>query len=159
MRARQEMLQGKIAFIALVVSGELPLRGVPRAELVGLLREKGLPALAAKGEAQGYDYLLNLSVGAFTQERISALKEEAEALRVAQEELEGQDASALWRVDLQAFEEAYADYEARLSKRHADEGANVASSSGKRAAPAARKRGGAASASTNAAARKRGKRL
>jgi len=159
MRARQEMLQGKIAFIALVVSGELPLRGVPRAELVGLLREKSLPALASKGEAQGYDYLLNLSVGAFTQERISALKEEAEALRVAQEELEGQDASALWRVDLQSFEEAYADYEARLSKRHADEGASVTSSSGKRAAPAARKRGGAASSSTNPAARKRGKRL
>lgn len=114
LQAKLDRLQGKVEFIRLVTAGELPLRGVPRAELVEQLRGMQLP------EIDDYEYLLNMNISSFTQERIKALQQEAENTRAALLRLREQQPADLWLADLEVVEKAFADYLKRLEQRHAD---------------------------------------
>ena len=128
MASKLLVLNGKIAFVELVIAGALVLRGVPEAELLAALREHELPNTApSKPGAHGYEYLLNLSISAFTQERIAALRQEARGLEAARVALQSQTASGLWLNDLVAVETAYADYQRRLTSRHSEEAAPLTS--------------------------------
>jgi DNA topoisomerase-2 len=159
MKARLELLDAKIRFIQLIVAGELQLRGLPREALVGAVLEKGLPAIPTKSDAQGFEYLLSISVGAFTKEKIEALESESAEVRSKRETLEKTTAADMWLQELATLEEAYDDYLERVEHRHSEEPpASTGSGRGRAkvlpAARSARKRGGAASA----APKKRGRR-
>ena len=120
LEARLCALRGKMAFIGMVIEGALSFRGLPRRELVEQLG--ALPRVVTAEDAEGYEYLLRLNVAAFTKEKIALLQEEAQRAEREREEIEGRDAAAMWLLDLQALELAYADYKRRLAQRRADEG-------------------------------------
>ncbi len=136
-------LKGKVAFIELIIKGKLGFTGIPRAELVLQMRASELPAVQTPGDDEGYEYLLNLHVAAFTHEKIASLQEEAHRAQKEYAEVEARDAAAMWLLDLEAVEVAYADYQRRLLQRRTDE-------SEPRAQRSAAKKRGCGSASSSA---------
>lgn len=154
MERKLKLLQARARFIALVVSGEIALRGAPRAQLVELLRAHDLPSLPTRADAEGFEYLLSTSVSAFTGEKIDALTKEAERLAADLSRLRALTPRDMWVQDIEVLEDAYLDYTARLAKRHSEDGdaKKSASSGSKRSAPAARRRG--APSQTGAAKKK-----
>ena len=118
--AKLRCLQGKIAFIEMVIRGAITFGGVSRAELLEQLG--ALPKVKTTEDAEGYEYLLRLNVAAFTKEKIALLQEEAQRVKNEHAEVEGRDAAAMWLLDLQAIQTAYSDYKRRLAQRRADEG-------------------------------------
>ena len=132
METKQSRLSARRVFIDLVISGELSLNGVSRAALVAKLESHDLPRFPASTDAEGYDYLLHLSVISFTSEKVKTLNDECDQLRVAIDALKAMDASEMWLRDLQEFEEAYAKYEQRLAIRHGGDIAPPNTTTGRR---------------------------
>ena len=143
MEQRLLVLEARVRFVGLIVSGDINLRGQTREELTAILqREHGLPAIATKRDAEpGFEYLLNMSIHSFTREKMDGLSAESENLRVQRNALEDQTPQTMWLTELNEAEIAYADYERRLAQRHAEE-QQVSSSSGRKRAPVAKKRAG-----------------
>lgn len=153
MKTRLELLDAKVRFIQLIISGELQLQGLPREALVEAVVEKGLPAIPTRSDTQGFEYLFSINVGAFTKEKIEALESESTEVRSEREKLLNSTAADLWLSELGALEEAYADYVERVENRHSEEAPSSAGAGRGRAkvlpaARTARKRVGAGSAAT-----------
>ena len=154
LQSRVELLDAKATFIRLVVAGEVQLSGLPRDALLAAVAAKSLPSLPTKSDPQGYDYLLSISVAAFTKEKIDGLDEEAGALRARQRRLFDACAADMWLDELDALEEAHKAYLHRIGMRHSEEPAPARGVRAK-AAPAARKRGSAAAGGAVAKKRSR----
>ena len=114
-------MKSKITFVDLIVSGSLCLNGTSRSELEASLQRHALPRIPTTPDGSGYDYLLNTSVLSFTREKVSKLKDDYATLDKMYVEVERADAASMWIADLQLVEEAYGNYELRISQRQGEE--------------------------------------
>jgi DNA topoisomerase-2 len=125
-------LDEKVRFILAVVEGEIKVNNRKRAELFEELKQKGYesfpknkkknepvaagatddddgneesPADGADAEdASGYDYLLSMSIGTLTREKVQQLIAQQENLSLEVERLRLTEPKALWFKDLDALE-------------------------------------------------------
>jgi hypothetical protein len=67
--------------------------------------------------AVSYDYLLGMALSSLTLERVTALQAEAADTAAAVEKLRATSEGEMWRADLDAFLEAYGEFEAEEARR------------------------------------------
>ena len=113
--------EAKVRFIKLIIEGTIPLRGLPKADMITLMLEQNLPPLKTKVDSDGFDYLLNVSVSAFTGEKITALTQEMENLKDDKERMYAKTPSIMWLEELDELENAYEKYEERYRNRQVED--------------------------------------
>ncbi|KAM0851391.1 hypothetical protein ACQ4PT_052453 [Festuca glaucescens] len=122
-------LDEKVRFILAVVKGEIKVNNRKRAELVQELKQKGYESFpknkkkdepvaagatddvegdeestADAADASGYDYLLSMSIGTLTLEKVQQLLAQQENLRKEVVRLSQTEPTELWFKDLEALE-------------------------------------------------------
>eukprot|EP00775_Hariotina_reticulata_P006914 gene6914-7130_t len=105
----------KIRFIRAVINGDLLLSNRKRADIEADLEAQGFDKMAKSkdvGAKVGYDYLLSMAIYSLTWEKVQTLSEEADAAAAEVTRLEAADIRAMWAEDLEAFVEAYDQWEA-----------------------------------------------
>jgi DNA topoisomerase-2 len=123
----------KLRFILEVIDGTLVISKKKRAEIVAQLEAHEYPKFGGKQKAEvdepedeeaeeittgTYNYLLRMHVDSFTQEMLDKLARERDDVDAKIKLLQGETASSLWLRDLDAFEQAYVEFEEDwLSKR------------------------------------------
>lgn len=137
--AEAELLRisNKVRFILAVISGSIKLNNRKRADVEADLEGQGFDRLPSTKKQQvaaaaaaapeeeedpvdasgSYEYLLSMSLSSLTLEKVNALQEEAEERRIEVERLCATTEAAMWRDDLDAFAEAYADFEEEHAQR------------------------------------------
>ncbi|KAK1612480.1 hypothetical protein QYE76_036153 [Lolium multiflorum] len=161
-------LDEKVRFILAVVEGEIKVNNRKRAELFEELKQKGYesfpknkkknkpvaagatddddgneesPADGADAEdASGYDYLLSMSIGTLTREKVQQLIAQQENLSLEVERLRLTEPKSLWFKDLDALEKELdkldAIYQKAQEKRRAAREKNMKNKeAGTKAAP------------------------
>ncbi|XP_071682395.1 DNA topoisomerase 2 isoform X2 [Lolium perenne] len=153
-------LDEKVRFILAVVEGEIKVNNRKRAELFEELKQKGYesfpknkkknepvaagatddddgneesPADGADAEdASGYDYLLSMSIGTLTREKVQQLIAQQENLSLEVERLRLTEPKSLWFKDLDALEK---ELDAQEKRRAAREKNRKNKEAGTKAAP------------------------
>ena len=111
----------KEQFIDMVINDQISIRGQAKEDLVGKIREKGLPPLPTKNDSEGFEYLLSISVSAFTKERVENLKLDVKNLNDEKDLVSSKTSSEMWYEELSQLELEYAKYEDRHQKRQNEE--------------------------------------
>jgi DNA topoisomerase-2 len=130
--AELRRMSNKARFILSVVDGDLVLNNRKRADIEEELEQKGFDKLtnqkksisasdeASEGEndgAKSYEYLLGMSLSSLTLEKVEALKRQEDECKKEVEILTNTTEAQMWRDDLEAFLEAYTEYEKEEAKR------------------------------------------
>ena len=125
-------LGNRARFLACILDDSLDLRRLSAAETDLRLAELGFDALPT------YEYLVSMQFRAINTDKVAELERERDALRDETRRLRETDAFAMWRAELDAFEVALAEYDARKAT------ANAAGepADGDARAPHKKKRGG-----------------
>lgn len=102
---RQLLLQlAKIRFIEGILSGELDLKQLSKADLEGRLERDAYPS----DEDGSYDYLTRMPIHALTTDKLRQTCEQRDRTREQLKQLEASSLEDLYRSDLSSFREAYA---------------------------------------------------
>jgi len=99
------ILSNKVRFITMVIEETLIIEEKKQAELNEELRELGFTPHPTK-TGKDFDYLLSQKIWRLTEERIAALKEDAEKARIDLEDMKVQTIDSLWLRDLDDLEKA-----------------------------------------------------
>ena len=131
--AELKRISNKARFILAVVNGDLILSNRKKADIVAELEKEGYSKLAPQkksgdvvsedeedegnSSSLSYEYLLNMSLGSLTLEKVEGLKKQEEDCRKEVEILEKTTEAQMWRDDLDDFLNAYSTYEEEEFKK------------------------------------------
>eukprot|EP01134_Creolimax_fragrantissima_P006151 CFRG6151T1 len=126
-----DKLDNKVRFIRAVISGDVRVNNVRKAEILQSLLIKGYRQFSKKvqgnseedlnegdsvqltsGPSDGFDYLLGMPLWSLTQEKIKNLEKERDTKESELNTLLGKTARDLWIEDLDALDEALTEYNA-----------------------------------------------
>ncbi|GAB4817907.1 hypothetical protein N2152v2_004953 [Parachlorella kessleri] len=133
-------ISNKVRFILAVVGGQLRISNRRKADIEAELEREGydrLPsnkkkqqiaeqeepedsegnAAGAAGDAGNYDYLLSMPISSLTLEKVQSLQQEAEETQAHVERLRATTEKQMWRDDLDAFQQAYEEFEAEHQRQ------------------------------------------
>lgn len=107
----------KAKFIALIISGDLDLRGYARKKLEEMLGHRGVEPIGPGG----YDYILNMNVSSFTSEKVDTLEEEIRKLEEEHKRMLETTAREMWLNEIEDAEAEYERYLKRVAARYETE--------------------------------------
>jgi DNA topoisomerase-2 len=116
-----QCLRGKMTFVGAVLSDRLQIRGVSKEALLHSIEALNIPKCLNRNAGLDHEYLLQMNIIAFTQEKIAALRSEIAGLEAEEARLQHETAVSLWSKDLKIFEDAFTDYEKRVAVRHQED--------------------------------------
>jgi hypothetical protein len=124
-------LNARLVFVKAVVEKRLIVANAEDDQLLAGLKGLGVPPLSAPDstdDLKAYEYLLRTRIDRLKSSAVKQLEQEFADAKAAMEDLERTGIEALWLKDLDAFDAAWASYEAKRNAQ--DEEAAAAGSEG-----------------------------